>query len=46
MSAVLNTNVASLWASKNLLGAQNKMADSVERLSHEFVCLKLKRQSI
>jgi flagellin len=33
MSAVLNTNVASLWASKNLLGAQNKMADSVERLS-------------
>jgi len=33
MSAVLNTNVASLWATKNLLGAQNKMADSVERLS-------------
>jgi flagellin len=33
MSAVLNTNIASLWASKNLLGAQNKMADSVERLS-------------
>ena len=33
MSAVLNTNVASLWASKNLLGAQSKMADSVERLS-------------
>jgi len=33
MPAVLNTNVASLWASKNLLGAQNKMADSVERLS-------------
>jgi flagellin len=33
MSAVLNTNVASLWASKNLLGAQDKMATSVERLS-------------
>jgi flagellin len=33
MPAVLNTNVASLWASKNLLGAQAKMADSVERLS-------------
>lgn len=33
MPAVLNTNVASLWASKNLLGAQSKMADSVERLS-------------
>lgn len=33
MSAVLNTNVASLMASKNLLGAQNKLADSVERLS-------------
>ena len=33
MSAVLNTNVASLWASKNLLTAQSKMADSVERLS-------------
>jgi flagellin len=33
MSAVLNTNVASLWASKNLLGAQNKLAGSVERLS-------------
>ena len=33
MTAVLNTNVASLWASKNLLGAQSKMADSVERLS-------------
>jgi flagellin len=33
MSAVLNTNVASLWASKNLQGAQIKMADSVERLS-------------
>ena len=33
MSAVLNTNVASLVASKNLLGAQNKLASSVERLS-------------
>ena len=33
MSAVLNTNVASLWASKNLLGAQNTLAGSVERLS-------------
>jgi flagellin len=33
MPAVLNTNVASLWASKNLLVSQNKMADSVERLS-------------
>jgi len=33
MAAVLNSNVASLWASKNLQGAQNKMAESVERLS-------------
>jgi len=33
MAAVLNSNVASLWASKNLQGAQVKMADSVERLS-------------
>jgi flagellin len=33
MSAVLNTNVASLWASKNLLGAQDAMSYSVERLS-------------
>ena len=33
MPAVLNSNVASLWASKNLQGAQSKMADSVERLS-------------
>jgi len=33
MSAVLNSNVASLMASKNLLGAQSKLADSVERLS-------------
>jgi len=33
MTAVLNTNVASLMASKNLLGAQSKLANSVERLS-------------
>ena len=33
MAAVLGTNVASLWASKNLQSAQSKMADSVERLS-------------
>ena len=33
MAAVLNSNVASLWASKNLQSAQSKMADSVERLS-------------
>ena len=33
MAAVLNSNVASLFASKNLQGAQNKMATSVERLS-------------
>ena len=33
MPAVLNTNVASLWASKNLLVSQDKMANSVERLS-------------
>ncbi len=33
MPAVLNTNVASLYASKNLQSAQTKMADSVERLS-------------
>lgn len=33
MSAVLNTNTASLWAAKNLLGAQNRLAASVERLS-------------
>jgi len=33
MAAVLNSNVASLMASKNLQGAQLKMADSVERLS-------------
>ena len=33
MSAVLNTNTASLYASKNLQTAQSKMATSVERLS-------------
>jgi len=33
MAAVLNSNVASLWASKNLQGAQSKMAESVESLS-------------
>ena len=33
MAAVLNTNAASLYASKNLQTAQSKMADSVERLS-------------
>ena len=33
MAAVLGTNVASLWASKNLQSAQSNMADSVERLS-------------
>jgi len=33
MPAVLGTNVASLWASKNLQSAQANMADSVERLS-------------
>jgi len=33
MAAVLNTNAASLYASKNLQSAQNKMANSVERLS-------------
>jgi flagellin len=33
MTAVLNTNVASLRASTNLLGAQDKLASSVERLS-------------
>lgn len=33
MTAVLNTNVASLRASNNLLGAQDKLASSVERLS-------------
>jgi flagellin len=33
MAAVLNTNAASLYASKNLQAAQSKMAESVERLS-------------
>jgi len=33
MSAVLNTNTSSLLAAKNLLGAQNRLAASVERLS-------------
>jgi len=33
MPAVLGTNIASLWASKNLQTAQSNMADSVERLS-------------
>jgi len=33
MAAVLGTNVASLWASKNLQAAQTDMATSVERLS-------------
>ncbi len=33
MAAVLGTNVASLWASKNLQSAQTNMANSVERLS-------------
>ena len=33
MAAVLNTNAASLYASKSLQNAQNKMANSVERLS-------------
>ena len=33
MAAVLNTNAASLYASKNLQSAQSKMAGSVERLS-------------
>lgn len=33
MSSVLNTNVASLWASKYLQGAQTRLATSVERLA-------------
>ena len=33
MTAVLNTNVASLRAANNLLGAQDNLATSVERLS-------------
>jgi flagellin len=33
MAAVLGTNIASIWASKNLQSAQTDMASSVERLS-------------
>ena len=33
MAAVLGTNIASIWASKNLQNAQGAMASSVERLS-------------
>jgi len=33
MAAVLGTNIASIWASKNLQSAQSDMANSVERLS-------------
>lgn len=33
MAAVLGTNIASIWASKNLQSAQSNMATSVERLS-------------
>ena len=33
MSAVLGTNMASVWASKNLESAQSNMAGTVERLS-------------
>ena len=33
MAAVLGTNMASVWASKNLQTAQSSMASSVERLS-------------
>jgi len=33
MAAVLGTNIASVWASKNLQASQNSMASSVERLS-------------
>lgn len=33
MAAVLGTNMASVWASKNLQTAQTNMANSVERLS-------------
>ena len=33
MAAVLGTNMASVWASKNLRSAQSDMANSVERLS-------------
>jgi len=33
MASTITTNMASIWASKNLQNAQSKMADSVERLS-------------
>jgi len=33
MSSVINTNTASLAAQRNLLGAQNTLTASVERLS-------------
>ena len=33
MAAVLGTNIASIFASKNLQSAQSDMANSVERLS-------------
>jgi flagellin len=33
MAAILGTNIASIWASKNLQNAQSSMASSVERLS-------------
>ena len=33
MAAVLGTNIASIWASKNLQSAQGSMVNSVERLS-------------
>lgn len=33
MAAVLGTNIASIWASKNLQQAQSDMANTVERLS-------------
>jgi hypothetical protein len=36
MSAVLNTNTASLYAAKSLESAQSKMATSVERLSSGY----------
>ena len=33
MASVINTNMASLYAQKNLSGAQNALSTSVERLS-------------
>ena len=33
MPAVINTNVASIIANRNLLGAQDRLSDSVARLS-------------